>query len=155
MRKAGIVIGIIIIVIVVAVGIFASTFDINRYHAQIQSDLTNKLGRDISLGQMHLKLFPPQFQVYNVSIADDPRFNTSRPFVQTQELDVAVKLLPLLHKSVDIDSLYLQRPSVELIKNSQGTWNFSSLGKPTSNAPAPAPSHPAPPEQQKPPSSRE
>ncbi|HLK50128.1 MAG TPA: AsmA family protein [Bryobacteraceae bacterium] len=149
MRKVGIVIGIIIIVIVVAIGIFASTFDINRYHAQIQSELANQLGRNVSLGQMHLNLFPPRFEVYNVSIADDPKFNTTRPFVQTQELDVAVKLLPLLHKSVEIDSLYLQRPAVELIKNSRGTWNFASLGKSSSNAPAAEPSNPAPPEQPK------
>ena len=156
MRRVGIVIGIIVIVIVVAVVVFASTFDINRYHAQIQADLTNKLGRNVSLGQMHFNLFPPRFRVDNVSISDDPKFSTQRPFVQAQELDVSVKFLPLLHKSVEIDSLYLQRPSVELIKNAQGTWNFASLGKPASSAPAPpeassprtpAPAKPAPPEQ--------
>jgi uncharacterized protein involved in outer membrane biogenesis len=36
-------------------------------------------------------------------------------------------LLPLLHKAVEIDSLYLQKPSLDLIKNAQGVWNFSSL----------------------------
>lgn len=164
MRKVGIVIGIIVIVVIVAVAIFASTFDINRYHAKIQSELAAKLGRDVTLGDMHLSLFPPRFLVHNVSIADDPRFNTQRPFVQTQELDVSVKLLPLLHKDVQIDSLYLLRPSVELIRDQQGVWNFASLGKPASSEPAPAgsapsnapaPQNPAPPDQQKPSSNQE
>ena len=164
MRRVGIVIGVIVIVIVVAIAVFASTFNINRYHAQIQSDLTSKLGRNVSLGQMHLNLLPPRFRVDNVSISDDPNFSTQRPFVQAQELDVSVKLLPLFHKSVEVDSLYLQRPSVELIKNTQGTWNFASLGKSSSSAPAspeatspqtPAPAKPAPPGQPQPASGQE
>src|SRR5205085_1830887 len=67
---------------------------------------------------------------------------------QAQELDVSVKLLPLLHKSVEINSLNLQRPSVELIKNAQGVWNFSTLGaNPQAAPPQPGqtqPSRPAP-----------
>ena len=63
-----------------------------------------------------------------VSVADDPTFNDSKPFLQAQQLDVRVKLLPLLHKSVQINSLKLERPNLELIKNEQGGWNFSSMG---------------------------
>jgi AsmA protein len=66
--------------------------------------------------------------VQNLAIADDAKFNDSKPFVQARELDVSVKLLPLLSKSVEIDSLNLTRPSVELIKNREGVWNFASLG---------------------------
>jgi AsmA protein len=84
---------------------------------------------------MELGLFPLRFRVYNLSIADDPKFGT-RAFVQTQELSVSVKLLPLLSKSVQIDSLALERPSVELIKNAQGVWNFASIGQKTPAAPS-------------------
>ena len=128
MRNVGIAIAVIVVVIIVAVAVFAATFDVNRYRSTIQADLTKTVGRDVSLGEMHLNLFPPRFVVRDVTIADDPTFETHRPFVQAQELDVSIKLLPLLHKSVEIDSLYLQRPAVELIKNSRGTWNFASLG---------------------------
>lgn len=109
--------------------VFAATFDVNRYRATIQSELENRLGRKVTLGDMHLSVFPPRFRVLNISISDDPRFSTQKPFVQAQQLDVSVKLLPLLTKSVQIDSLGLKRPSVELIKNKQGVWNFVSLGK--------------------------
>jgi AsmA protein len=152
MRKVGIVILIIIVVIVIAVAVFAATFNVNRYHGLIQSQLEQHLDRQVSLGNMSLGIFPPRFRVQNISIADDPNFSKAKPFVQAQELDVSVKLLPLLHKAVEINTLNLQRPSVELIKNPQGQWNFSTIGKqegatqPTQ--PAPNKKEPAP--QQKP-----
>lgn len=131
MRRLGLIVAIIVIAIIAAVAIFLATFDVNRYRGRIQADLTQRLGRNVTLGDMHLSLFPPRFIVHNVAIADDPAFNPQRPFVQAQEFDISVKLLPLLHKQFEISSLYLQRPSVELVKNRQGEWNFNSLGKPS------------------------
>ena len=72
MRKLGIVLGILFLLIVIAGIVFYATFDINDYRGRIQSELQQRLGRDISLGDMHLKIFPPSFEVQNVSIADDP-----------------------------------------------------------------------------------
>ena len=128
MRKLGIAILVIIVIVVVAVAIFAATFDVNRYHGVIQSELEHRLDRQITLGNMNLGIFPPRFRVQNLTIADDPNFDKIKPFLQAQELDVSVKLLPLLHKSIEVNSLDLQRPSVELIRNAQGVWNFSTLG---------------------------
>jgi AsmA protein len=136
MRKIAIVIGIVVVVIVLAVGIFVATFNPNDYRGTVQTKLEQQLGRKVTLGNMELGLFPLRFRVYNLAIADDPRFGT-RAFVQTQELSVSVDLLPLLSKSVQINSLALERPSVEMIKNAEGVWNFASIGQKT---PAAAPS---------------
>ncbi len=141
MRKIAIVIGIVVLVIVVAVGVLFATFNPNDYRGTVQTKLEQQLNRKVSLGDMSLGLFPLRFRVANLSIADDPKFG-NRPFIQTQELSVSVKLLPLLSKSVEVDSLSLERPSVELIKNAQGVWNFASLGQ---NAPATAPPTPSAP----------
>lgn len=130
MRRVLIGIGVLIVVVIAALLVFAATFDVNKYHDTIQSELQKRLGRQVVLGDMHLTVFPPRFRVQNPSVSDDPAFSTDAPFVKAQELDVSVKLLPLLHKQVEIDSLELQRPSVNLIKNSSGSWNFDSLGKP-------------------------
>ncbi|MBZ5502701.1 MAG: AsmA family protein [Acidobacteriia bacterium] len=131
MRRVGIAIGIILGIIIVAVAVFAATFNVNRYRGTIQSQLEQRLVRTVTLGEMHLSLFPPRFGVQNLAIADDPTFAAQKPFVEAQQLDVSVKLFPLLKGNVEIDSLDLQRPSVELIKNQQGIWNFSSLGGPS------------------------
>src|SRR5215472_8020914 len=128
MRKLAIIAVAVIAVIVIAVGIFIATFNPNAYRGTIQSRLQQQLGRQVRLGDRSLGLFPLRFRVKNLAIADDPRFNDPKPFLQANELDVSVKLLPLLSKNVEVDSLTFDRPSAELIKNAQGVWNFSSLG---------------------------
>jgi len=129
MRGIGIVVTIVILVIVVAVAIFAATFNVNQYRGTIQSQLQKRLGRPVLLGNMSLSFFPPRFRARNIVIADDPRFSPAAPFIKAQLVDVSVQLLPLLHKQVEIDSLSLERPSINLIKNSSGEWNFASLGQ--------------------------
>jgi AsmA protein len=129
-RKIGISLGVIVLIIVVGALIFAATFDVNQYRGTIQSELQKHVGRPVNLGDLHLKIFPPSFGIQDLAIADDPRFSPDAPFVKAKELDVSVRLLPLLHKQIEISSLDLQRPSVNLIKNRQGEWNFASLGHP-------------------------
>jgi AsmA-like protein len=136
MRKIAMIIGIVVAVIVVAVGVFVLLFNPNDYRATVQTKLEEQLRRKVTLGNMDLGLLPLRFRVFNLSIAEDPQFNSNRSFVQAQELAVSVKLLPLLSKSVEIDSLTLTRPSVELIKNAQGVWNFASLGEKSPASPA-------------------
>ena len=129
MRKALIGIGIFIVVVIAGLLIFAATFDVNRYRGTIQSQLEQHLGRQVALGDMHLSLFPPRFRVANLAVNDDPQFSKDVAFVKAQALEVSVKLMPLLHKDVQIESINLQRPVVNLIKNSAGTWNLASLGQ--------------------------
>jgi AsmA protein len=131
MRKALIGVGILIVVVIVGLLIFAATFDVNRYRGTIQLELEKQLSRQVTLGEMQLRLFPPRFRVENLAISDDPKFSKDVAFVKAQELDVAVKLLPLLHKDVQVESVNLQRPVVNLIKSPAGTWNFASLGQQT------------------------
>ena len=136
MRKVGIVIGIITLIFIVAAVVFAATFNVNQYRGTIQSELERHLERRVTLGDMHLGLFPPRLQVQNLAIADDPKFSDPKPFVVAEELDVSVKLLPLLHRSVEISSVNLQRPAVELIKDAQGVWNFSTIGAKQKSTPS-------------------
>jgi len=140
MRKVLIAIAVIVVVVIAGAAIFVATFDVNKYRGTIQAQLQQHLGRPVQLGDMHLKLFPPSITVQNLVIADDPRFSSDAPFVKASELDVAIKLFPLLHKDVQIESLNLQQPTVNLIKNKAGQWNFASIGHPeqTSNSPSAA-----------------
>jgi AsmA protein len=142
MRKIAIIVGIVVVVLIIVVGVLFATFNPNDYRATVQAKLEQQLNRKVSLGNMSLGLFPLRFEVADLSISDDPKFSNS-PFIQTQELSVSVKLLPLLSKSVEVDSLSLDRPSVQLIKNAQGVWNFASIGQQAPASPAPAASKPS------------
>ncbi|HUI83185.1 MAG TPA: AsmA family protein [Candidatus Binatia bacterium] len=138
MRKLAIAIVIIVVIIVGVLLALPHLIDVNQYRGQIQSELQQRLGRPVQLGEMALGVFPVRVEVQNVSIGDDANFHSNAPFAQVQQLDVSVKLLPLLSKDVEVRSLELKRPKVELIRNAQGVWNFSTLGNPPANPPAPA-----------------
>src|SRR5262245_63684375 len=85
MRKIAIIIGAMVVVAIVAAGVFALTFDINRYRQTIQSQMQKRLGRPVTLGQMHLKLFPLRFSANDLAIADDPNFSPDPPFLKTRK----------------------------------------------------------------------
>src|SRR5579864_4329955 len=129
MRKLGISLLIIAVVVVLAALILPHLIDVNKYHGQIQAQLENKLGRQVSLGEMKLSIFPLSFQVANPVVAEDKSFDTGRPFATAQNLSVSVKVLPLLHKEVEVRSLSLDRPQIELVRNPSGEWNFATLGQ--------------------------
>src|SRR3954467_2585907 len=131
-----------ILVLLVLVLLAAPFFlDVNRYHDRIQTQLQQKLGRQVSLGTMHLKLIPFAFRVENAVVGEDPNFGKGNNFAQANELYVTAALMPLLHGDVQIKSVELRQPKIELIKNAEGKWNFSSLGSAPQqmNQPARAP----------------
>ena len=129
MRKFGIIVLVIVVLLVAAALIVPHLIDINQYHGKIQAQLEKRLGRQVSLGNMSLSLFPPSFQVENTTISEDPRFASGQPFATADKLAVSVKFWPLLHKDVEVNSLELIHPHIELVRNSQGVWNFATLGQ--------------------------
>ena len=129
MRKLGIAIAVIVVLLVAAVLIVPHLIDVNQFHGQIQSQLEKRLGRQVTLGKMALRLFPPAFDVENATIAEDPHFASNRPFATADKLAVSVKFWPLLQKQLDVNSLELVRPHIELVRNAEGVWNFATLGQ--------------------------
>ncbi len=156
MRKLGIAVLVLVVLLLAAALIVPRVIDINQYHDRIQAELQKRLGRSVTLGEMKLSLLPPSFEVNNAIIGEDGTFNTGRPFAATEKLSVSVKFWPLLRKEVEIKSLSLERPQIELVRNAQGVWNYSTLGEQTKPAPSsrPEPNTPAPtpqaPQQQQP-----
>ncbi len=143
MRKLGIVIAVIVALLVIAVLVIPLVINVNHYHGLVQSQLQKALGRPVTFGQMHLSLTPPSVRLDNVVIGEAPQFGHG-PFASMNAIDASIKLWPLLHKDIQIQSLQLKDPKVELIRNAQGVWNFSTLGQ-AQPAAAPQPARPVPP----------
>jgi len=120
--------GIAVAAIAVVIGGVLLFVDVDQFRPMIQEQLESNLKRKVTLGQMGLKVFPLAIRVDQVSIAEDPSFGNT-PFLSAKQIAVRVGLLPLLSKKVRVDSLRIVDPSVELIKNDAGKWNFSSLGE--------------------------
>ena len=144
MRKLVIAVVVLLLVVVVLVVALPFFINVNQYRGQIQAELQNRLNRPVQLGNMSLSLVPLAVKVDNVTIGDDPNFHSNVPFAQVQQLDVHVGLFALLGKKIEVSSLTLEKPKIELIRNAAGVWNFSTLGHNAVPA-APAPQAPAQP----------
>ena len=138
MRKLAMVVVVLVVVIVAAILALPHLIDINHYRGQIQAQLQERLNRPVQLGNMSLGVFPLRAEIQNVVIGENPGFAGNIPFAQVGELDVSIALLPLLSKNIEVDSLKLKQAKIEIIRNAQGVWNFSTAG----NAPAAAPAQP-------------
>jgi len=143
MRKLVIAVVAVVVLFVLVMLLLPHIIDVNQYRGEIQAQLQNRLHRPVQFGAMSLAVFPVRVRVQDVNIGEDPRFQRALPFAQVGEMDISVKLLPLLTKSIEIHSLTLKHPKIELIKDAAGVWNFSSLGQ--------APAAPASPSQAAPP----
>src|SRR3954468_15993301 len=120
MKKIVIIVIAVVVLLVVAVAALPFVVDVNKYRPQIQTELQKRTGRPVSLGKMELKVFPLRFRVENALIGEDPSFKTSRPFASASELYVAAKLMPLLSGDMQIDSVTMNKPVIELIRNEAG-----------------------------------
>jgi uncharacterized protein involved in outer membrane biogenesis len=138
MRKAAFIIIGVLVVLVILAAIVPRFINVNNYRPQIQAQLEKQLNRPVTLGDMHASLLPPSVTVDNVIIGESPEFQAGRPFGSAQKLYISLQLLPLLHKDFVVNSLELVRPQVELVRNPQGVWNFSTLGN-QNKAAAPSP----------------
>ena len=145
MRKIKILIGVVLaLIVVVVLGVWLF-LDVNKFRPEIQARLEQQFKRKVTLGNMSLGLLPVRVTVQDVVIEEDPNFQSSFPFTQAKQLDVRVSLLRLITGNVQVNSIDLEEPSVELIRDKNGIWNFASLtqGPATSTTTPPVPSPPA------------
>ncbi|HVB55421.1 MAG TPA: AsmA family protein [Candidatus Acidoferrales bacterium] len=127
MKKALVIVGIVIVVLLVIGAILPFLIDANQFKPTLETDLSSALGRKVAIGNIHLAIFSGGVTIDNVSIADDPGFSSS-PFLQAKKLTAGVALLPLIFsKKIDVSSFTVTDPQVALLRMPSGTWNFSSL----------------------------
>jgi AsmA protein len=128
MRRIWIVLSIVVAVVVILVIAFAMTLNVNKYRPRVQAELQNKLGRPVTLGELHLHLFPFSLGVDSLSIAESPAFPSTLPFVTAKEVYVSAGLLSLIRGEPQVNDITLNDPQIELIRNAAGAWNYSDIG---------------------------
>jgi AsmA protein len=122
------IVGILIAVVIVVLIALPFIIDVNVFRPQIEAELTDALGRQVTVGNLSLSLIGGSVSADNLSIADDPAFSR-QPFVKAKALAVGVELMPLiLSKKLNVTNLTIDQPQVALISRPPGKWNFSSIG---------------------------
>lgn len=139
LRVAGIVVAIVILV-ALALPFFINA---NQFRPILEERLTAALGREVKIGDLKLSVFSGGASASDVTIADDPAFS-KEPFLRTKSLAVGVELWPLIFsRQLNVTSLTIDQPEIDLIQSAAGDWNFSSLGGKAPENAAPAAPTPA------------
>lgn len=131
-KKPLVIIGVIVAVILLLLLALPLFINANKFKPTLETQLTSALGRQVTIGNISLAIFSGGVTVSDVAIADDPKFSTS-PFLTAKDLTVGVELMPLIFsKRLEVRSIEISDPQVALIHSPNGTWNYSSLGNPSS-----------------------
>jgi len=116
---------VLLLLVVVIVPLFINA---NTFRSTLETQLSSALGRKVTLGNLSFSIFTGSLVADNVSIADDPAFSP-KPFLQAQSLHIGVEVAPLLlHRQLLVTSFVADSPSINLVHNAQGIWNFSNIG---------------------------
>lgn len=134
-----------LVLLVVAAAIAATLLiNPNDYKDDIVKVVHNKTGRELQLkGDIKLSLFPwLGLELGQTSFGNAPGFG-ALPMASIDSIDVKLKLLPLLRKEVEVDTIVLDGLKLNLRRNKVGVSNWDDLVTPTTTGKTPAPSAPS------------
>ena len=125
----GVLVGLVVLLVAVLLVVVNSGVATKRAVELVLPSVSKALGREVTLKGAQLKLFPnPRVTLAGLAVAGRPG---EPALVETESLDVEVALWPLLRslgKEVEVRAFTLVKPSVNLVKAKDGTWNFEGLG---------------------------
>jgi len=102
---------------------------IEKNKEYIISQVEKAVGRKISVNNIRLNLLGGiGLNLTDLAVKDDPHYYSGN-FIETSSLIVNVRLLPLLSKDVQVKKIILKNPVIKIIKDKNGNFNFSTLGK--------------------------
>jgi AsmA protein len=121
-----------IVVILVVAGLIALPFvvDPNDYKQQISDQVEKATGRTLSLdGDIGLSVFPwVALELGPLSLSNAAGFDAEH-FAKIDAAQVRIKLMPLLQKKLEMDTIVLDGLVLNLEKNKAGSTNWDDLGQ--------------------------
>ncbi|HEY7167936.1 MAG TPA: AsmA family protein [Candidatus Binatia bacterium] len=114
---------------VALIGFFNLNSLIQRNRDYLLARAERALNRKVSVGEINVTLLHGiGVRATDFSMSDDPRYS-SGDFVRARELLVTLKFWPLLRKQFQIKRAVLHNPSIVLIRDANGQFNFSTIGQ--------------------------
>jgi AsmA protein len=139
LKISGIVVGCLVaVVIVLLLGVWLFV-NPNDYKGRIEQEVKTATGRELVLtGPIKLAVFPwIALQLGPASLGNPPGFG-SEPFAAVQYVSLRVKLLPLLHKQLQIGHIEIDGLDLHLMRNAQGRGNWQSTTEANAGATPPS-----------------
>jgi len=124
----------LVVVALLAVWLFVNP---NEYKGRIEQAVKGSTGRELDLpGDLELSVFPwIALELGPASLGNPPGFG-AEPFASVQHAAFRVKLLPLLHKQLQIGRIEIEGLDLRLRKNAAGKGNWQDIGGNGSGGPS-------------------
>lgn len=107
-----------------------------RFRARIDQSIARALGRQVTIGEVNLRLLPqPGFDLQRLVVADDPSFS-AEPMLRADEVTAYLRLSSLWRGRLEIARLSLGNPSLNLVRRGDGRWNVYALLERTARTPS-------------------
>lgn len=108
--------------------------DPNKFKGKISQFVYAKSGQVLVInGNMHWSLFPwIGLKATNLTYYNAPSF-TPKTFISAKEMDIKVKLIPLITGKIEIGNITLNDAVLNLIKNKSGQFNWQTITKDKNN----------------------
>lgn len=120
--------GILVSLLIVAVVVFATTFDINDYKARITQAVEDATGRTLTVdGDVRLSYFPTPGIVFQGLTLSNANGFQDDSMIKTGGAQVSVRLLPLLKGDIRFGRLVVDNLSIHLERNKDGSANWDDL----------------------------
>ena len=133
----GLVLGGLAVLFLLAAILLPPLVNLERYRTLLAQRISRVLGRDVSIGSLHLDLWRGLgAEVNGIQIAQAPGFGTE-PFVTADGVRIRVQLFPLLTGHFKVASAVLERPRIRLVHAPDGRWSFEGLLRPAVPSPTP------------------
>jgi len=128
LRLVFFVLGGLVLLIVAATIILPLVVDPNDFKDEIAAAVESETGRTLSMeGDIGLSVFPwLGLDVGPVSLSNAPGFS-NQPFASIDAVQVRIKLLPLLSKKLEMDTVVLRGLKVSLETDKRGKTNWVDL----------------------------
>lgn len=132
------VIGGLLLLVIAALVTASLLFDPNDYRDRIAAAVKEKTGRELTLGEIELKIFPwLNVSISKARLGNAPGFGDA-PFAEIAKVSAGVKLLPLLlNKQIEVSAVSLDGVHARLAKDKTGKSNWEDLVRQEEKAPAP------------------
>ena len=96
---------------------------------RVEATLSRALGRTVTIRRLELSIASGSLLAEHMVIAEDAHFG-SEPFIQTETVKMGIEVLPLLlRRQVRLDRFVFESPSVHLLRDPEGAWNYATVGK--------------------------
>ncbi len=128
---------VLVVLIAAAVVVLPMVVDPNDYKDRLVAEVKQHTGRDFVIAQpLELSVFPwLGIDTGGVILGNAPGFGR-QPFAQVRHLGVRVKLLPLLSRNIEVDTLVLEGAEINLVRAADGRTNWDDLAGKDEQAPA-------------------